>query len=109
MITQTLVQMAYDRGLRTRDLIKTDKGIAMLKAIVEEEGALGVGYMDAIMDKIDSYFIINATRNIATMGVVSPDTPADTPDVMVQTLIVDEVVSMMNVEEFKDIAPYFLF
>ena len=68
MITQTLVQMAYDRGLRTRDLIKTDKGIAMLKAIVEEEGALGVGYMDAIMDKIDSYFIINATRNIATMG-----------------------------------------
>lgn len=54
---------------------------------------------------IDSYFIINATRNIATMGVVSPDTP----DVMVQTLIVDEVVSMMNVEEFKDIAPYFLF
>ncbi|MEZ7542378.1 hypothetical protein O3631_05265 [Streptococcus salivarius] len=105
MITQTLVQMAYDRGLRTRDLIKTDKGIAMLKAIVEEEGALGVGYMDAIMDKIDSYFIINATRNIATMGVVSPDTP----DVMVQTLIVDEVVSMMNVEEFKDIAPYFLF
>ena len=47
--TQTLVQMAYDRGLRTRDLIKTDKGIAMLKAIVEEEGALGVGYMDAIM------------------------------------------------------------
>lgn len=33
------------------------------------------------MDKIDSYFIINATRNIATMGV----------------------------EEFKDIAPYFLF
>lgn len=105
MITQTLVQMAYDRGLRTRDLIKTDKGIAMLKAIVEEEGALGVGYMDAIMDKIDSYFIINATRNIATMGVVSPDTP----DVMVQTLIVDEVVSMMNLEEFKDIAPYFLF
>ncbi len=105
MITQTLVQMAYDRGLRTRDLIKTDKGIAMLKAIVEEEGALGVGYMDAIMDKIDSYFIINATRNIATMGVVSPDTP----DVVVQTLIVDEVVSMMNVEEFKDIAPYFLF
>ena len=105
MITQTLVQMAYDRGLRTRDLIKTDKGIAMLKAIVEEEGALGVGYMDAIMDKIDSYFIINTTRNIATMGVVSPDTP----DVMVQTLIVDEVVSMMNVEEFKDIAPYFLF
>lgn len=105
MITQTLVQMAYDRGLRTRDLIKTDKGIAMLKAIVEEEGALGVGCMDAIMDKIDSYFIINATRNIATMGVVSPDTP----DVMVQTLIVDEVVSMMNVEEFKDIAPYFLF
>lgn len=105
MITQTLVQMAYDRGLRTRDLIKTDKGIAMLKAIVEEEGALGVGYMDAIMDKIDSYFIINATRNIATMGVVSPDTP----DVMVQTLIVDGVVSMMNVEEFKDIAPYFLF
>lgn len=104
MITQTLVQMAYDRGLRTRDLIKTDKGIAMLKAIVEEEGALGVGYMDAIMDKIDSYFIINATRNIATMGVVP-----DTPDVMVQTLIVDEVVSMMNVEEFKDIAPYFLF
>ena len=103
--TQTLVQMAYDSGLRTRDLIKTDKGIAMLKAIVEEEGALGVGYMDAIMDKIDSYFIINATRNIATMGVVSPDTP----DVMVQTLIVDEVVSMMNVEEFKDIAPYFLF
>lgn len=103
--TQTLVQMAYDRGLRTRDLIKTDKGIAMLKAIVEEEGALGVGYMDAIMDKIDSYFIINATRNIATMGVVSPDTP----DVMVQTLIVEEVVSMMNVEEFKDIAPYFLF
>lgn len=105
MITQTLVQMAYDRGLRTRDLIKKDKGIAMLKAIVEEEGALGVGYMDAIMDKIDSYFIINATRNIATMGVVSPDTP----DVMVQTLIVDEVVSLMNVEEFKDIAPYFLF
>lgn len=105
MITQTLAQMAYDRGLRTRDLIKTDKGIAMLKAIVEEEGALGVGYMDAIMDKIDSYFIINATRNIATMGVVSPDTP----DVMVQTLIVDEVVSMMNLEEFKDIAPYFLF
>lgn len=52
--TQTLVQMAYDRGLRTRDLIKTDKGIAMLKAIVEEEGALGVGYMDAIMDKISS-------------------------------------------------------
>ena len=103
--TQTLVQMAYDRELRTRDLIKTDKGIAMLKAIVEEEGALGVGYMDAIMDKIDSYFIINATRNIATMGVVSPDTP----DVMVQTLIVDEVVSMMNLEEFKDIAPYFLF
>lgn len=103
--TQTLVQMAYDRGLLTRDLIKTDKGIAMLKAIVEEEGALGVGYMDAIMDKIDSYFIINATRNIATMGVVSPDTP----DVMVQTLIVDEVVSMMNLEEFKDIAPYFLF
>jgi hypothetical protein len=101
----THVQMAYDRGLRTRDLIKTDKGIAMLKAIVEEEGALGVGYMDAIMDKIDSYFIINATRNIATMGVVSPDTP----DVMVQTLIVDEVVSMMNVEEFKDIASYFLF
>lgn len=100
-----ITQKAYDRGLRTRDLIKTDKGIAMLKAIVEEEGALGVGYMDAIMDKIDSYFIINATRNIATMGVVSPDTP----DVMVQTLIVDEVVSMMNVEEFKDIAPYFLF
>ena len=105
MITQTLAQKAYAKGLRTRDLIKTDKGIAMLKAIVEEEGALGVGYMDAIMDKIDSYFIINATRNIATMGVVSPDTP----DVMVQTLIVDEVVSMMNVEEFKDIAPYFLF
>lgn len=105
MITQTLVQMAYDRGLRTRDLIKTDKGIAMLKSIVEEEGALGVGYMDAIMDKIDSYFIINATRNIATMGVVS----TDTPDVMVQTLIVDEVISMMNVEEFKVIAPYFLF
>lgn len=105
MITQTLAQKAYDKELRTRDLIKTDKGIAMLKAIVEEEGALGVGYMDAIMDKIDSYFIINATRNIATMGVVSPDTP----DVMVQTLIVDEVVSMMNVEEFKDIAPYFLF
>lgn len=100
-----ITQKAYDRGLRTRDLIKTDKGIAMLKAIVEEEGALGVGYMDAIMDKIDSYFIINATRNIATMGVVSPDTT----DVMVQTLIVDEVVSMMNVEEFKDIAPYFLF
>ena len=99
-----ITQMTYDRELRTRDLIKTDKGIAMLKAIVEE-GALGVGYMDAIMDKIDSYFIINATRNIATMGVVSPDTP----DVMVQTLIVDEVVSMMNVEEFKDIAPYFLF
>ena len=105
MITQTLAQKAYDKELRTRDLIKTDKGIAMLKAIVEEEGALGVGYMDAIMDKIDSYFIINATRNIATMGVVSPDTP----DVMVRTLIVDEVVSMMNVEEFKDIAPYFLF
>lgn len=105
MITQTLAQKAYAKGLRTRDLIKTDKGIAMLKAIVEEEGALGVGYMDAIMDKIDSYFIINATRNIATMGVVSPDTP----DVMVQTLIVDEVVSMMNLEEFKDIAPYFLF
>lgn len=100
-----ITQMTYDRELRTRDLIKTDKGIAMLKAIVEEEGALGVGYMDAIMDKIDSYFIINATRNIATMGVVSPDTP----DVMVQTLIVDEVASMMNVEEFKDIAPYFLF
>lgn len=100
-----ITQMTYDRELRTRDLIKTDKGIAMLKAIVEEEGALVVGYMDAIMDKIDSYFIINATRNIATMGVVSPDTP----DVMVQTLIVDEVVSMMNVEEFKDIAPYFLF
>lgn len=105
MITQTLVQMAYDRGLRTRDLIKTDKGIAMLKAIVEEEGALGVGYMDAIMDKIDSYFIINATRNIASMGLVSPDTS----DVMVQTLIVDETVAMMTVEEFKDIAPYFLF
>lgn len=105
MITQTFAQKAYAKGLRTRDLIKTDKGIAMLKAIVEEEGALGVGYMDAIMDKIDSYFIINATRNIATMGVVSPDTP----DVMVQTLIVDEVVSMMTIEEFKDIAPYFLF
>lgn len=105
MITQTLAQKAYTKGLRTRDLIKTDKGIAMLKAIVEEEGALGVGYMDAIMDKIDSYFIINATRNIATMGVVSPDTP----DVMVQTLIVDEVVRMMDVEEFKDIASYFLF
>lgn len=105
MITQTLVQMAYDRGLRTRDLIKTDKGIAMLKAIVEEEGALGVGYMDSIMDKIDSYFIINATRNIASMGLVSPDTS----DVMVQTLIVDETVAMMTVEEFKDIAPYFLF
>lgn len=100
-----ITQMTYDRELRTRDLIKTDKGIAMLKAIVEEEGSLGVGYMDAIMDKIDSYFIINATCNIATMGVVFPDTP----DVMVQTLIVDEVVSMMNVEEFKDIAPYFLF
>lgn len=100
-----ITQMTYDRELRTRDLIKTDKGIAMLKAIVEEEGALGVGYMDAIMDRIDSYFIINATRNIATMGVVFPDTP----DVLVQTLIVDEVVSMMNVEEFKDIAPYFLF
>ena len=42
-----ITQMTYDRELRTRDLIKTDKGIAMLKAIVEEEGALGVGYMDA--------------------------------------------------------------
>lgn len=61
--------------------------------------------MTLLRQIIDSYFIINATRNIATMGVVSPDTP----DVMVQTLIVDEVVSMMNVEEFKDIAPYFLF
>lgn len=28
-----ITQMTYDRELRTRDLIKTDKGIAMLKAI----------------------------------------------------------------------------
>ena len=59
-----ITQMTYDRELRTRDLIKTDKGIAMLKAIVEEEGALGVGYMDAIMDKL---ILISSSMPRATL------------------------------------------
>ncbi|KXT75173.1 hypothetical protein STRDD10_00409 [Streptococcus sp. DD10] len=74
-----------------------------IKRQVVEETAVGVGYYEGILQEIPSYALLEAVREVSSLGWITPHTS----DADIQNMLVTESVKNMGYQDFKEVAPYF--
>ena len=71
---------------------------------VKEVGALEQGFSCDTLSHIDPYIVAEAFRNVSLYGWIKDDTD----NMIIQAMVIDEALHIMELEEFEEVASYFL-
>lgn len=80
----------------------SQKDYKQMKQKVIEESAYGVGFFDGIFSHLPDYALVDAVKEIAQEGFISPKTDDGT----IRNMLVTEAIKVMNYQDFKEVAPY---
>lgn len=80
----------------------SQKDYKQTKQKVIEESAYGVGFFDGIFSHLPDYALVDAVKEIAQEGFISPETDDGT----IRNMLVTEAIKVMNYQDFKEVAPY---
>lgn len=81
----------------------TKKQLKQLKKEIVENTAIECGFATAVMEKIPSYSLLEAVREITANGWQLNGLD----DMSLNNILLTESVKAMNYQDFKEIAPYF--
>lgn len=71
---------------------------------VKEVGALEQGFSCGILSHIDPYILAEAFKNVSLYGWIKDDTD----NIIIQAMVIDKALEIMELEEFEEVASYFL-
>lgn len=80
------------------------ENLITLQTKIKKYGALEKGFTCELLNHIKTWTLAEAVRSVATKFFID----LNTNNTYIQAMIVDEAVEIMDLDEFEDIAPYFL-
>ena len=81
----------------------TQKELKQLKKDIVTESARNIGYVRTVINRIPSYALLEATKELAVNGWIT----AHTSDIELENMLITQAIAHMNYQDFKKIAPFF--